>query len=63
MPPHERVIHFFMAVCFMVTASCAIHVATAATAGTSVLLWILALPVIATAAHGFRMAFGHAAEV
>lgn len=59
MPFHHRVIHFFMAVCFMVTASCAIHVATTASTGTSVLLWILALPVIATAAHGLSMAFSH----
>lgn len=63
MPPHERVIHFFMAVCYVVTASCAAHIATTSSAGTSVLLWILTVPVIATAAHGFRMTFGRAAEV
>lgn len=62
MPFHHRVIHFFMSVCFVVTASCAAHVATTTTAGTSVLLWILTVPVIAMAAHGFRMAFGRAEQ-
>lgn len=63
MPLLHRIIHFFMAICYVVTASCAAHIATTATAGTSVLLWILTVPVIATAAHGFRMTFGRAAEM
>lgn len=62
MSTHERVIHFFMAICFMVASVCTLMVARPLSGGPETLLWLFDLPVIAVAANALRLAFGRAAQ-
>jgi hypothetical protein len=62
-PTHERVIHVFLAACFMVASVCTLKVAAPLSGGPETLLWIFDLPIIAMAGHGLSRAFSRAAEV
>lgn len=53
-----RFIHFFLAVCFLVTAACAARVANDSSGSTALLLWFYNIPVILTAARALWLAIG-----
>lgn len=62
MPMHERVVHAFLATCFMVASVCTLKVAAPLAGGPETLLWLFDMPILAMAGHGLYRAFGRAEQ-